>query len=160
MSGKGSLLALALGFVLATLTACAILSPEASFARTHPEGLSAGRPLCSECHANEAMKGGFKTYASFDHTPTFVANHGGQAKLDSGSCASCHAPSFCSDCHGGKVAMNPAAKMGNRPDRASPHRGAYLTLHRLEGKMDPTGCYRCHGRANNDKCAACHRDKP
>ncbi|MBI4913493.1 MAG: cytochrome C [Acidobacteria bacterium] len=157
MSGKGSLLTLLLALVLGTFAACGLLSPQASFARTHPEGLSAGRPLCSECHSNETMKGGFKTFASFDHTPSFVGNHRSQAIQDSASCATCHAPAFCTDCHGGKVAMSPSVKLGDRPDRISPHRGSYLSLHRLEARMDPTGCYKCHGRANNDKCAACHR---
>jgi hypothetical protein len=27
----------------------------------------------------------------------------------------------------------------------------------IEGKIDPTSCYRCHGRANNEKCIVCHR---
>jgi hypothetical protein len=157
MSMKTSLIALAAALSLGLLTACSMLSPEKSFAPSHPETLGAGRPSCSECHTNETMKGGFKTYAAMDHTPTFVKNHKYQANQDSNACASCHAPSFCSDCHGGKVAMNPATKLGDRPDRMSPHRGGYMTLHRLEGKMDPTSCFKCHGRANNDKCTACHR---
>lgn len=140
------------------LTACALLSPQTSFVPTHPEGVeAAGRPLCSDCHGTDAMKGGLKTYASFDHTPTFVKNHRFQANQDSGTCASCHAPSFCSDCHGGKVSMSPSIKMGNRPDRELAHRGNYLILHRMDGKMDPTSCYKCHGRSNNDKCATCHK---
>lgn len=138
------------------LTACALLSPQASFMPTHPEGLEAGRPMCSDCHSNEAMKGGLKTFEAFNHTPTFVTNHRFQANQDSGTCASCHAPSFCSDCHGGKVSMRTSVKLGDRPDRMMPHRGNYLILHRMDGKMDPTGCYKCHGRSNNDKCAACH----
>lgn len=156
MSMKTSLLALAATAAIGLLTACSILSPEKSFAPTHPEALGAGRPMCSECHTNESMKGGFKTYASFDHTVAFAKNHKFQANQDSGTCASCHAVSFCSDCHGGKVAMAPAVKMSDRPDRLSPHRAGYLTLHRFDGKMDPTGCFKCHGRANNDKCTACH----
>lgn len=157
MRMKTSLIALAATFVLGLLTACSMLSSEKSFAPSHPEQLGAGRPMCSECHTNELMKGGFKSYASMDHTPTFVKSHKFQANQDSGSCVSCHAPSFCTDCHGGKVPMTPSTKLGDRPDRMSPHRGGYLTLHRMDGKMDPTSCFKCHGRANNDKCTACHR---
>ena len=144
---------LGLGFMVA----CALVSPQASFSPTHPQELEAGRPLCSDCHGNESMKGGFKSYDSFNHTPTFVKNHRFQANQSSATCASCHAPSFCGDCHGGKVPMTPATKLGNRPDREMPHRGNYLILHRMDGKMDPTSCYKCHGRANNDKCATCHK---
>ncbi len=157
MRWKSPLLALAAMLVFGLLAACSVLSPETSFAPSHPEALGAGRPLCSDCHSNEAMKGGLRTYASFDHTPEFVKNHKFQADQDSSTCASCHAPSFCADCHGGKVAMRPSTKLADRPDRMSPHRTGYLTLHRFDGKLDPTGCFKCHGRANNDKCTACHR---
>ena len=139
------------------LTACALLSPQTSFTPTHPQALEAGRPLCSDCHGTEAMKGGLKTYDSFNHTLTFVKNHRFQANQDSGTCASCHAPSFCADCHGGKVSMSPSVKLANRPDREMPHRTNYLILHRMDGKIDPTSCYKCHGRSNNDKCATCHK---
>jgi hypothetical protein len=30
-------------------------------------------------------------------------------------------------------------------------------MHRIEGKLDPASCYRCHGRANNERCVACHK---
>ena len=144
--------ALGLGFLMA----CSLVSPETSYAPTHPQEVS-GRPACSECHSTDVAKGALKPYASFDHTATFVRDHKVQANQDGTTCASCHAPSFCTDCHGGKVAMKPASKLSDRPDRMAPHRGDYLTLHRLEGKMDPSSCYKCHGRANNDKCRACHR---
>ncbi len=146
-------------FGLGLLSACALLSPKASYVASHPEGLELRvRPTCSSCHSNETMKSGVKTYASFDHTDAFVKNHRFPASQDPAACATCHAPSFCSDCHGGKTAMMPAIKLGDRPDRdMTPHRGNYLILHRMDGKTDPTSCYKCHGRANNDKCMACHR---
>lgn len=151
------LLSIAIVLGLGALTACALLSPDASFAAVHPQQLEKGRPLCSECHSAEQSKGALKPYASFDHTPTFVKDHRMQAGSEGNTCATCHAPSFCSDCHGGKTMMKPSVKMGDRPDRAFQHRGDYLTQHRMEGKIDPTGCYKCHGRANNDKCRACHK---
>ena len=157
MMRKTVLLFVAAVLGLGIFTACALLSPQTSFTPTHPQGLEAGRPLCSDCHGTESMKGGLKTFESFNHTSTFVKNHRFQANQDSGTCASCHAPSFCADCHGGKVAMTPSTKLGNRPDREMPHRGNYLILHRMDGKMDPTSCYKCHGRSNNDKCATCHK---
>lgn len=142
---------------LGMLMACGLVSPEASFAATHPDGVGAGRPVCSECHSNDVAKGALKPYASFDHTPAFVKDHKFQANQDRNTCASCHAPSFCVDCHGGKVPMKPATRLSGNPDRLAPHRGDFMTLHRIEGKLDPSSCYACHGRANNDKCRACHR---
>jgi len=158
MIRKTLLLFLAIGFGLGLMTACGLLSPEPSFAPTHPpQETSAGRPLCSDCHGAETIKGSLKTFASFDHTPAFVKDHRYLANQSSGTCAACHAQSFCSDCHAGKTMMNPSVKLGNRPDRETPHRGNYLAVHRMDGKMDPTSCYKCHGRANNDKCIACHK---
>jgi len=155
MFKKIALITVGLGVGL--LTACALVSPEASFARTHPQELSAGVPKCSECHGTERVKSTQKTFASLDHTPAFTKNHKVQATQDGATCASCHAQSFCSDCHGGKTTMLPSTKLGNRPDRLSPHRTGYLTMHRIDGKVDPTGCFKCHGRANNEKCSACHK---
>jgi len=157
MARKTMLKVLGIVLGLGVLMACSLISPEASFAPTHPEGLGAGKPQCSECHTDEVHKGALKPYATFDHTPTFVKDHRFQANQDANTCGACHAQSFCADCHGGKVPMKPAVKLSESPERMAPHRGDYLTLHKIEGKLDPSSCYRCHGRANNDKCRACHR---
>ena len=157
MARKTALKVFAAVLGLGVLMACSLISPEASFARTHPQELGAGRPVCSECHTTDVSKGALKPYAAFDHTVGFVKDHRFQANQDNNTCASCHAQSFCSDCHGGKAPMKPATRLSDRPDRAAPHRGDYMTLHRIEGKMDPSSCFKCHGRANNDKCQACHR---
>jgi hypothetical protein len=157
MTRKIALQILGIALGLGVLMACGLVSPEASFARTHPDGLGAGKPTCSECHSTDVSKGALKPYASFDHTATFVKDHRFQANQDVNTCGACHAQSFCVDCHGGKVAMKPAIKLSDAPERLAPHRGDYLTLHKMEGKMDPSSCYTCHGRANNDKCRACHR---
>ena len=157
MINKTVLLSLLLAIGLGILTACGLLSPEPNFAPTHPEALGAGRPMCSTCHADEIHKGAGKPFASFDHTPDFVKNHKVQATEDGATCAACHAQSFCSDCHGGKVPMMPSTKLADRPDRMTFHREGYLALHRMDGKIDPTSCYKCHGRANNELCQACHR---
>lgn len=146
-----------LALFLGALTACALLSPDASFAASHPEKLGPGRPLCTSCHGSEVLPGARKPYSAFDHTPTFLKDHGLAAGRDASACAACHGQSFCSDCHGGKTMITPAARMGNRPDRATPHRAGYLSQHQIEGKVDPVRCYTCHGRANNQRCAACHR---
>jgi hypothetical protein len=142
---------------LGLLMGCGVVSPESSFVATHPQELGAGRPMCADCHGDEVMKGSMKPYSAFNHTPDFVKNHRFLAGSDGNTCAVCHAPSFCADCHGAKTVMKPATKLGERPDRMSPHRGDWMTLHKMEGMADPSSCYQCHGRANNDKCRACHQ---
>lgn len=153
---KKVLLRTAMALSLVGLIACSLLSPEKTVP-THPQELGAGRPMCTECHENEAMKPSQKLYSAFNHTPTFVRDHKFAANQDISTCASCHSQSFCSDCHQGKGVMTPALKLAERPDRMSPHRGGYLALHRIEGKLDPTGCFKCHGRANNQLCTTCHK---
>ena len=158
MVQKNPALTLAAGIVaLAFATACILVSTQASFTATHPMELGAGRPSCTSCHPDEPMTDHVRSYAAYDHTTDFILAHGHLALLDNNVCASCHSPRFCADCHSDKAVLKPAARHGNRPDMVSPHKGDYLTRHRIEGKIDPTACYKCHGRANNDRCRACHR---
>jgi hypothetical protein len=140
-----------------TITACSrLLSSETSLPAWHPVDLEKGRPACSECHEDQ-VKGIVKPYASFSHSPEFVKNHRFYAAREGRLCATCHRGSFCNDCHTNEVEMKPPIKLGDRPDRELIHRGDWLTLHKIEGKIDPTSCYKCHGRTNNEKCVVCHR---
>ena len=137
--------------------ACANMKSLASLPDSHPEALMVGQQVsCAECHEDQ-QKGTMKSFNSFSHTTVFVKNHRFYAATDDRLCATCHKVSFCSDCHTNKVEMKPSLKYGNRPDREMPHRGNFMTLHKIEGKLDPASCYRCHGRANNERCIACHR---
>jgi hypothetical protein len=139
------------------LSACASLfSKEKSLPAAHPEELGEKRVLCSECHEEQA-KGTLLPLTTFNHTPTFINEHRLYAVNSDKLCTTCHAVSFCNDCHATKNEVKPSTKLGNRPDRELMHRGDYLTRHRIDGKVDPAGCYRCHGRFNNEQCHTCHR---
>ena len=138
------------------LAACAQLKALPNLPPSHPEELATGPVACSECHLDN-QKGTMKPFAAFNHSRAFVANHRFYAASDDALCAVCHKGSFCADCHTNQTEIKPAEKLGYRPDRSAPHRGDYLTLHKIEGKLDPASCYRCHGRANNDRCVICHR---
>lgn len=158
MSGKRIPIIISLAGCLLVTAACSIFSPESSGVRRHPETMATGRPVCNTCHDEETrLKGALKTYGAFDHTATFVSDHRLAAGRDEQTCAICHGTSFCTDCHANRIEIKPSTRYGNRPDRELIHRGDFLTRHRIEGKVDPTGCYRCHGRANNEKCQSCHR---
>jgi len=139
------------------LPACSTLfSQEKSLPAAHPEALGDKRVMCSECH-DEQSKGTLQPMSAFNHTPTFISDHRLYAVNSEKVCAVCHAVSFCNDCHATKNEIKPSQKLGDRPDRELMHRGDYITRHRIEGKIDPTGCYRCHGRSNNEQCRNCHR---
>ena len=141
---------------LLALSACAQLKALPNLHATHPEAVANGPVSCAECHEDQ-QSGAMKPFKAFNHTRVFVQNHRFYAASDDALCAGCHKFSFCADCHTNKGAMKPATLNGDRPDRMMPHRGDFLTLHKIEGKLDPASCYRCHGRTNNERCVACHR---
>lgn len=147
---------LAVAWLCAILASCAQMNILQSLPASHPEALAVGQQVnCAECHEDQ-QKGTMKTFDSFSHTNSFVKNHRFYAASNDSLCSTCHKSSFCTDCHTNKVEMKPSIRYGNRPDREFQHRGNYITMHKIEGKLDPASCYRCHGRANNERCVACH----
>jgi len=149
--------ALVLAGLIMILTACAQMKAIPGLPASHPEALSVGQQVsCAECHEDN-QNGTLKAFDVISHSPAFVKNHRFYASSDERLCSSCHKSSFCNDCHTNQVEMKPSIKYGNRPDRDMPHRGNFMTLHKIEGKLDPASCYRCHGRANNERCITCHR---
>ncbi|MBT8340478.1 MAG: hypothetical protein KJP07_10745 [Desulfatitalea sp.] len=109
---------------------------------------------CSDCHETEA--GGFP-YRRYEHTPLFGENHRRVATGSRQVCAMCHQASFCADCHGQGMALKPSLKDHGDVRRKMPHRGDYLTRHRIDGRLNPAKCFRCHGRPKSEKtCIPCH----
>lgn len=132
--------------VLSMLYAC---SNNSSYIRLHPDALK-GVTNCTECH--EGSLGAINHQAlDFYKKHRFLASNARQ------TCASCHQESFCNDCHAGKDELKPSEKFADRPDRNLPHRGDYLSQHKIDGKMNPASCVKCHGRQNNAGCASCHK---
>jgi hypothetical protein len=151
------LLIFAVPVLISILAACAQIQAIPGLPASHPESLASGQQVsCAECHEDQ-QKGTLKAFSAFNHTPSFIKNHRFYAASDDRLCATCHKSSFCNDCHTNQVEMKPSTKYGNRPDREMPHRGNFITVHKIEGKLDPASCYRCHGRANNERCITCHR---
>ena len=132
--------------LLALMAACAGTQ---SMPSVHPEEVS-GASLCSECHED------WET--AYDHTGDFGRSHRFYASRDERVCQTCHRPSFCADCHGYEEEIKPSEKAQDSPWRRDlPHRGDYLTQHRIDGKLNPASCYKCHGRRNDWRCQECHR---
>lgn len=119
-----------------------------STALVHPEKLESA-PLCTECH--DADK------AVYDHDARWMKSHGPAAIRDQRGCELCHQVSSCADCHGNREEIKPTAKRPSRFDPARPHRGDYLTQHRIDGRLDPASCFSCHGRKNERRCLVCHK---
>jgi hypothetical protein len=109
---------------------------------------------CSDCH--EAEPDGFP-FRRYEHTPLFGDNHRFTATGSQRVCDMCHHPSFCGDCHGAGAGLKPSVKNHTDTRRLAPHRGDYLIRHRIDGRLNPAKCFRCHGRPKAAKtCRPCH----
>ncbi len=109
---------------------------------------------CSACHETEA--GGFP-FRRYEHTSLFGDRHRLTAVGSQRVCEMCHQPSFCGDCHGAGAALKPSLKNHGDTRRQMPHRGDYRTRHRIDGRINPAKCFRCHGRPKTAKtCIPCH----
>jgi len=142
--------------LLALLFGCSAVSQTPSVPPKHPEDLPPGRVDCLECH-KDMSTGALKPYATFRHSRVFINSHGTYARQGQNLCSSCHKPEFCQTCHAGREELKPNVKMGDRPDRMAPHRGDYLITHRIDGRIDPGSCFRCHGNKNDARCKQCHK---
>ncbi|MEJ2155692.1 MAG: hypothetical protein P8X96_10175 [Desulfobacteraceae bacterium] len=109
---------------------------------------------CSECHETESNEFPFKR---FEHTPFFGDTHRLTAVGSQRVCQICHRTSFCADCHGTGAGLRPSVKRHGDTRRLMPHRGDYLTRHRIDGRLNPGKCFRCHGRPKAAaSCKPCH----
>ena len=144
------LLVLALG-----VAACATLESGWTLPATHPSEADLGaRPTnCLDCH--EAGEGiAFQRYV---HDVYWADTHRQASYQNAQVCAMCHQQSFCNDCHATRVELKPSLKEQGETYRRMPHRGDYLTRHRIDGRVDPTSCFRCHGNPKTAQtCARCH----
>jgi hypothetical protein len=137
------------------LFACTSAEKRYTLPDQHPEEIaSKGRPNCLDCHERDD---GVIVYADFVHTPDFTKLHRFQAYQNPKVCAMCHQQSFCNECHVTRVELKPSILRQTDTYRRLPHRGDYLSRHRIDGRLDPTSCFRCHGNPKSSKnCNPCH----
>ncbi len=144
-SCKLPVLLLLVAILSGMIVACAQTS---SMVAKHPVDVIK-MPVCSDCHTD--WRGSLNHTADFDTQHRFYASQRRQA------CLLCHPESYCADCHGYKEEIKPSDKYKGSPEMAMPHRGDYITQHKIEGRLDPASCFPCHGRRNDARCIACHR---
>lgn len=135
-----------MSFTLAVVFACAHAP---STAARHPDVAGANAKVCTQCHEDWR--------ASLTHAADFNRMHKFYAYQKQGACFLCHREAFCSDCHAHKEELKPSDKYKEYVTRDLPHRGDYLTQHQIDGRINPTVCFKCHGRQNNERCKICHR---
>jgi len=141
---------------LSLLYACAGLESGYVFPTQHPPEaeLGSNRPMCTDCHD---QRDDHLAYVDFNHTAFFTESHRTVAGRSAQVCAMCHQQSFCNSCHATGIELKPSIKDQSDTYRRMPHRGDYLTRHKMDGRLDPTSCYRCHGNPKAARtCAPCH----
>lgn len=155
MVNKRTLSILTLLAILLLVAACAGLQSSFTLPARHPDAaeLTVSPTVCTDCH-----EGGQELpYERYVHTADWGMNHRAQAYQGEAVCAMCHQTSFCNDCHATRVELKPSLKNQSETFRSSPHRGDYLSRHRIDGRLDPTSCFRCHGNPKSAKtCVGCH----
>ena len=137
------------------VAACASMQRDVLRMAKHPADAELGNrpPVCTECHA--ARDESF-AWVQFNHTTGFDEQHKRPARQHEQVCAMCHTRRFCSDCHAA-VELKPSWRHPDRTSRRMQHRGDYLARHRVEGRVNPTSCFRCHGNPKKSKgCVKCH----
>ena len=118
-------------FLLLSLVACAALDNGLDLPQRHLSAEDLGQPpkVCTDCHEARGEK---LAYGSFNHTATWGQTHRMQAYQQERVCSMCHQTSFCNDCHATQVELKPSEKNDTEPYRSMPHRGDYLSRHRIE----------------------------
>lgn len=112
------------------------------------------RAVCAMCHPVSYCN---DCHARYVHSADYGINHRVQAYQGEMICATCHDTSFCNDCHATRAGLKPSLKNQAETYRPMPHRGDYLSRHRIDGRMDPTPCFRCHGNPKAaETCVRCH----
>ena len=154
MFKKLSILIFAL--LLTLLAACATLQGGSILPAQHPPEAELGNtpPNCVDCHE---ARGDNIIFERFNHNVYFGENHRQEAYQNEQVCALCHQTSFCNDCHATRVELKPSLKNQTDNTKRMPHRGDYLSRHRIDGRLDPASCFRCHENPKAAKtCAPCH----
>ena len=143
---KNICLVLLVATLLSMLYACA---HNQSLPRVHPEEVK-GLVDCGDCHTDR--------WALWNHrADDFYHKHRFFADEESKACYVCHQEAFCADCHAHKEEIKPSDKYKDEPERNLPHRGDYINQHKIDGRIKPAYCAKCHGRPNNERCRSCHR---
>ena len=141
--------------IAGTLITAAVALADGLPAR-HPSYVELGdrKPVCSDCHEDENEPILFKRY---NHTPLFLEEHKRLARTRPDVCELCHRQASCQDCHATRTELKPSVKRQVQTYKRSPHRGDYLSRHRLQARIDPARCYRCHGNPRRSaSCRRCH----
>jgi hypothetical protein len=145
---------------------------DAGWDRSHGGAASASPELCSTCHAEKFCGGchgasvpALPSVRYFDdvtrasvHRAGFASRHSVEARIDPGTCTTCHSQESCVGCHTERhVAAGPELGL-----TASPHPPGWVGAagpneHGRAARRDPAACASCHGGGGEALCVSCHK---
>ncbi len=143
-------------FLVLSLAACAALDSGRDLPLQHESVANLGQSTsnCLDCHEARDEK---LAFGDFVHTASWLESHRQRAYQSETVCSMCHQTSYCNDCHASKTELKPSEKNDSQTFRQMQHRGDYLSRHRIDGRVDPTSCFRCHGNPKSAQaCVKCH----
>ncbi len=119
----------------------------------HPDQEGEDVKFCTDCHGeNDPIN-----YRRYEHTRLFITNHRVEASQSEEVCQMCHKPRFCSDCHASRGELKASLKNQTDNSRWFHHRGDYISRHKIDGRINPASCIRCHkNRKASKTCVPCH----
>jgi len=101
---------------------------------------------CRECHVGQGV--------APNHDADWVRGHRLLASRPVKNCKSCHAQSFCLDCHmGGGIDVNLNTEIARAGTAPESHRTDFREIHPIKALDNPQTCTRCH---NARFCSECH----
>ena len=119
----------------------------------HPDQEGENLKFCTDCHEEKELI----DYRRYDHTRLFITNHRMEASQTQEVCSMCHKPRFCSDCHASRGELKASLKNQTENSRWFQHRGDYISRHKIDGRINPASCVRCHkNRKASKTCVTCH----
>ena len=134
--------------------ACAATEEQWNPPMIHPAEEGENLKYCTDCHDASDDNLPYRRYV---HTPIFMQNHRPIAVQKVEVCYMCHKTNYCNDCHGVWTELKPSLKNPTDTQRQMPHRGDYISRHRIDGRIDPVSCRRCHGNPQTTRtCRPCH----
>lgn len=143
-----------LAFVLAGIFLACTAEERPSLPIRHVQEEGEDLRLCLDCHDETDESFPFRRFV---HTPLFSDDHRLVAYQSRKVCSMCHQPDTCDACHGVGIELKPSRRDPTGTYRRTPHRGDYLSRHRIDGRMDPVSCRRCHGNPKSaGTCKPCH----
>jgi hypothetical protein len=133
---------------------CSSVDQSESMIQRHEAEIE-GVPRCLNCHETDTSE--TIMYERYNHSKFFIKNHKSPARRNPEICALCHRESSCNDCHATQIELKPSIKHQTKTYSPMMHRGDYLTRHKLDARINPAPCFRCHGSPKASRtCVRCH----